>query len=243
MSYRTTARVAGALFIAATAAGLSAIPLWQPVIDADDPLIQASLSASRVATGALLVLIMGIAVVAIPIAIYPVLRQFSERLALGYVVARTIEGVTNVIFALTGLTLAALGQELAGAATPSGSHETIGSLLLAVHDGILYEVLPIVFGLSALILNYALYSARLVPRWLSAWGFIGGALFLLSGVLAAYGLDRSWTTNVFAPPIGLQEMAFAAWLIVRGFNPAVFPSLPEQGAVRGRAPVAATGTT
>jgi hypothetical protein len=112
-----------------------------------------------------------------------------------------------------------------------------------VHDGIFYDVLPIVFGVSAVILNYALYRARLVPRWLSCWGFIGGALFLVSGVLVAYGLDRYWTTNVFAPPIGLQEMAFAGWLIVRGFSPAPLPSLPEYEAVRGRVPVAAAGTT
>ena len=151
--------------------------------------------------------------------------------------------MTNAISALTGLTLAALGQELAAAGTQGGSHQTIGSLLLAVHNGISYEVLPIVFGVSAVILNYALYRARLVPRWLSGWGFIGGALFLLSGVLVPYGPDRSWTTTVFAPPIGLQEMAFAAWLIVRGFNPAALPSLSEHEAVRARAPVAAAGTT
>jgi Domain of unknown function (DUF4386) len=37
-----------------------------------------------------------------------------------------------------------------------------------------YAVLPIVFAMGALILNYALYQARLVPRWLSVWG-LGGA--------------------------------------------------------------------
>ncbi len=47
MTYRTTARVLGALFITATVAGLLAVPLWQPVIEADDPLLQASPHPSR----------------------------------------------------------------------------------------------------------------------------------------------------------------------------------------------------
>ncbi len=102
MTERTMARVVGGLFIAADVAGVLALVLLQPILGAHDYLAEASRNGNRVATGALLELIMGIAVVGIAVAIYTVLRRFSERLALGYVVVRTMEGMLNVISAIGG---------------------------------------------------------------------------------------------------------------------------------------------
>ena len=53
----------------------------------------------------ILTLIMGVALVAMSIVIYPVLRKHSERMALGYVVARTVESVIYVIDAVLLLML------------------------------------------------------------------------------------------------------------------------------------------
>jgi Domain of unknown function (DUF4386) len=83
------------------------VVFWQPVVG-DDYLGQASLDSNRVATGALMMIIMTIAIVAIPIVIYPILRRFSVRLALGYIVARTIEIVVFVISAISVLMLLSL---------------------------------------------------------------------------------------------------------------------------------------
>ena len=41
-------------------------------------------------------------------------------------------------------------------------------------------------------------------------------------MLAIFGYDQ---VMLFAVPIGLQEMVFAVWLIVKGFNPASITSL------------------
>jgi hypothetical protein len=87
------------------------------------------------------------------------------------------------------------------------------------------------FALSALILNYALYRARLVPRWLSAWGLAGAALYLAGGVMVLFGLEPfSTIQNVLDAPLGVQEMVFAVWLIAKGFDapaphrpPRIFP--------------------
>jgi len=161
----------------------------QPVVDADDYFTEASLNENRVATAALLELIMGMAVAGIAIAIYPVLTRFSERLALGYVVVRTIEGMLIVIGTIGGLTLLTVGQEYVNAGTSDASLQTLGGALLAERDWVNHAVLPIVFPLGALILNYALYQARLVPRWLSVWGLGGAALWLATGVMVTYGLE------------------------------------------------------
>jgi hypothetical protein len=72
----------------------------------------------------------------------------------------------------------------------------------------------IFLGLGGLPLYYITYQLKLVPRWLSVWGLIGAACVLLYGLISLFDLDPS----ILAAPIAVQEMVFAVWLIVKGFN-------------------------
>ena len=91
------------------------------------------------------------------------------------------------------------------------------------------------FGLSALILNYALYGARLVPRWLSVWGLVGASLYMAAGAMVLYGLEPLSTTQVvLEAPLGVQESALATWLIVKGFNAAAVVAAPDAETVAAR---------
>ena len=97
--------------------------------------------------------------------------------------------------------------------------QTAGALLLAVKDwASVPENFP--YGLGALILNYLLYQSELVPRWLSVWGLVGGALMLAMGVLRLFGRP----VMLLALPIILNEMVLAVWLIVVGFNSSAIAS-------------------
>jgi len=232
MTDRTAARVVGALFITASVALTAAVLVLEPVVGAPDYLTKASFSGSRVGTGVILELINHIAVVGIAVAIYPVLRRFSERLALGYVAARSIEAVLFSIGTVHLLTLMTVSQGFVAAGTPATSHfQTLGGMLLAGHDLDDAVLAFTAFSLSALILNYVLYKARLVPRWLSVWGIVGAALILAARVMVIYGLELSSATQtVLDAPIAAQEMVFAVWLIVRGFNAAALsePQRPHR---------------
>ena len=230
MPHRTAARVVGTLFIIATVAFSLAVWLLQPVVGAPDYLTKASFSENRVATAALFELINHIAVVGIAVAIYPVLRRFSERLALGYVAARSIEAVLFAIGTMQLLTLVTVSQEFVAAGSPPTSHfQTLAGMLLAGHDWDDAALAFTAFSLGALILNYVLYRARLVPRWLSVWGLVGAALNLAARMMVIYGLEPSSATQiVLDAPIAAQEMVFAVWLIVKGFNAAAFASEPER---------------
>ena len=230
MTDRTTARVVGCLFIAATVSGILSLVFWQPVLG-DDYLAQASLNPNRVATGALMMIVMTVAIVAIPIVMYPILRRFSVRLAMGYIVARMIEVVVFFVGAIGVLMLLSLSRDSVGAGADVSHLQTLGGVLKDGRDGA-DEVLGVMaFSVSALILNYVLYRARLVPRWLSDWGLAGAGLYLAAGVMVLYGLEPlSATQNVLQAPLGLQEMVFAVWLIVKGFDTgasAASPRLPE----------------
>lgn len=98
-------------------------------------------------------------------------------------------------------------------ARDASSFQTSGAVLLALKywAGVV-EQFP--YGLGVLILNYALYQSELVPRWLSGWGLVGGALILAMGLLRMFG----HSVIFLAIPIILNELVLAVWLIVIGFN-------------------------
>jgi hypothetical protein len=79
----------------------------------------------------------------------------------------------------------------------------------------------LVWSLSALVLNCLLYTSKLIPRWLSAWGFLGAVLSLVVYFLQFFGIESG---AIFFLPIALQEMVFAVWLIAKGWNPAAVAS-------------------
>jgi len=226
--YRNTARAVGALFIVGTVAGLIGLGVFQePVVGGDDYLVEASRQADRLATGAVLELAMGAALVAMAIVIYPVLREHSETLAIGYVVPRSIEGVLYLIDTVLMLTLITVSRSALDAGSGSmASFDAIGTSLIGARDWLGHGVLDATaFGLSALVLNAALLRGRLVPSWLSLWGLGGAVLYVAAGVLVIFGLEPLSSTQVaLEAPLGLQEMGLALWLIIRGFSRTEVPA-------------------
>ena len=220
-TYRKTARIVGVLFITATVAYSLGIILLDPILGGSDYLTKVSENETQVIIGAFLVLIDAVAVAGIGIVIYPILKKNNETSALGYAGARIAEGVLFSVNVITILTLLTLSKEFVMAGAPDASYyQTFGTLLLAAGDRAFLLGFGVAFTLSALILNFVLYQSKLVPRWLSGWGFVGAAL------LWVYYLLQSFNTNldILFYPIAVQEMVFAVWLIVKGFNPCAIAS-------------------
>jgi len=215
-SARKTATVVGLLFIIATVAPITSAFFTGSIHDTDY-LTAVSANQNRVLIGVLLLLIMTASIVSIPIVIYPVLKKRNETLALGYVGARIFEGFFSTINIINILFLLSLSREFVTSAAPVDSYfQTSGALLLAGFDwGSILLDFP--FTIGALVLNYVLYKSKLVPRWLSALGLVGAALWLTDAFLRVFSLS-SPSLEILALPIAAQEMILAAWLIIKGFN-------------------------
>jgi hypothetical protein len=150
------------------------------------------------------------------------LKQFNEVLAIGYVVFRgALETALYIGMTIGWLMLIVLSQEYVKAEAPAASYfQTLGTLLLAGHEA-LNTVLIIVFSLNALMLYTVFYQSKLIPRWISIWGFIAILLHLTTAFLLLFGIVDSTTSPVlmvFNLLILVQEMVMAVWLIVKGFN-------------------------
>ena len=217
-SNKKTARVVGVLFITATVTYMLGSGFLEPILNAPDYLVNVSANENQVLIGMLLELVNCVAVVGIPVMLFPILKKHNEALALGYVVFRIIESVILIVGSISLLSLLSLSQEFVKAGAPDASHFlTLGTSLLAARDWTILLGVNIVFPLDALILNYILYRSKLIPRWLSGWGLIGATLLLARGasLLAIFDFNQF---ILLALPIWVQEMVFAVWLIVKGFN-------------------------
>jgi hypothetical protein len=211
-----TARIVGALFIVATVAYSLGVVLLDPILGGTDYLTNVSANENILIIGAFLVLIDAVAVAGIAIVIYPVLKKHNEALALGYVGARIGESVLFSVNVITTLTLLTLSQEFTKVgALDTSYYQTLGTVLLAAGNWAYLLGLGLAFAISALILNFVLYQSKLIPRWLSGWGFIGAILVFVNYLLQSFSIDP---VEVLYFPIAVQEMVFAVWLIVKGFH-------------------------
>jgi hypothetical protein len=159
----------------------------------------------------------------IAMSLYPVLRRHAEGLALGAVCFRLIEGAFYLISSLCRLSLVPLAAEFTKAGSASAGHaRELGALTLAIGDWAGFGLAVIAFCVGASMYYYVFFRTRLVPRWLSLWGFLALALLLAMLILNMLEgtIKPSGIRLVLAAPIAIQEMVLAVWLIAKGFDPA-----------------------
>jgi len=215
-SNRKTATTVGVLYIIGTVAGVLSAVFAGSILGDPNYLIKVSENQNQIVTASLLVLTMGFSLAMMSVVLFPILKKQNEALALGVVLFRgALEAVMYIAVVMCWLLLLTVSQEYVKAETPDASHfQTLGALLLKATDQ-MDSILRIVFSLGALMIYYVFHQSRLLPRWLSVWGLIGGVLYLASGLSAMFsvGLD------ILMAPLALQEMVMAVWLIAKGFNP------------------------
>jgi hypothetical protein len=138
----------------------------------------------------------GLAVVAIGLLMYRVLKHVDGKLALGYLLMRITEFAVSAL--LAGYLLSRL--------------EEFPSHLLGVY---------IPTGIGGVLLNYLLLRHHLVPQAIAVLGLAGYLLLLLVVPLDLLGIvdEGSGTGLALLAPGGLYELLILpAWLIARGFR-------------------------
>jgi hypothetical protein len=213
---RKTAISVGVLYIIGTVAGVLSVVFLGNTLSDSNYLIKVSENQNQILTASLLVLTMGFSLAMMSVVLYPILKKYNESLALGVVLFRgALEAVMYIALVIFWLLLLTASQEYIKAGSPDASHfQILGALLLKATDQV-DVILRIVFSLGALMIYYLFLQSKLIPRWISIWGLVGGVLYLASGLSAMFSVDL----GILMAPLALQEMVMAVWLIVKGFNP------------------------
>jgi hypothetical protein len=198
MSRRAVARAVGILFVVQMITAMFGTSLIQAFVDGNT-------EPAPMMVGVALMACSGLAVVAIGLLMYPVLKRVNPTLAVWYPILRVVECLVS----------AACGAYLLA------TSEVVPNHLLWVY---------VPTGIGGVILCYLLLVGRLVPRPIALLGLVGYALLTIGVPLDLLGvLDMSAGAGMLlVVPGGLFELVvLPIWLIARGFR--ALPSSADLG--------------
>lgn len=236
-SNRRATTIAGVLALGGMIAGVLSVV---PVLEQADYLALISTHQSQILIGAGAQLLMVPAYVGFALYLYPTLRRADEALSLGFVSFRLIAAMFHLVGVIILPLFLLLGDGYLGGSGAVPSYiEILGELLRSGRDLVNHVALIIALSIGDLLLFRILYRWKLVPRWLSTWGFLGAGLALAASVVVLLGL-----TDVVTPlyltlnaPLAIHTLVFAIWLIARGFDMTL---LEHPGAQQGGVVISAT---
>ena len=220
-TYRTTASVVGILYVAGLVIGIGGMVLIQSILGSPDHLSTVSASSMLLAIGAVIWLMPAAGDAAHGVLMFPILKQHSERIAIGYLGFRIVNAVFIAVMVLFILLQIPLASEYLRAGSPDTSYLQALSAVFMQGQLYAYNFGMSAVGIASLMLCYTLYRAKLVPGFLAIWGLVGYATILCGSVLEVLGFDL---LSIHTIPGGLWELFIGVWLIVKGFDsPATVP--------------------
>ena len=215
-SARRAGRIIGVLMLVkAPIAPVVNFTLLGPAIAAPAGFLATAAGQSTQVTGAvLLMLAMGALSLGIAITALPVLRQYSEAMAL-WLLTITVIGVAGVLvegFALQSML--SLSQEYVNAgAGDAGRFQVLGAWAASARNSAHFTNF-VISGAGSLVFYAALFRFALVPRVISALGVVASVLLMAGGLIPLFGYP---TVMLLFVPIGVVGLALMLWLLVRGF--------------------------
>src|SRR5512140_2183371 len=237
-THRKTAAIVGILFIIGTVSGVLAGVVTASIrAGANFPFNISASAASETQwiIGTLCVMLMGLSLAMMPVMLYPIFRKHNQVLALGAVLFRgAIEAISYAIMVISMLLLVTVSELYARAGADASNLQALGAVVIGAKDWTeMWGAL--VFNIGALMVYALFYQTRFVPRWLSAWGFVGGALSVVANVVSMFSPlhvapDIASGIGLLMIPIAIQERFFAVWLIVKGFNSSAVATLSAKAA-------------
>ncbi len=151
---------------------------------------------NNILLGVITDIVSGLAVIWIPLLIFPVFNSKNNKLlTYAYVISRFIEGILMIIGGLFILNPATEG-----------------------YREVIYNDIHIYFFILGAILFYVLfYRTQVIPKFISIWGIIATLILLTITTFRLFGLDLPFF-QVLLLPIILNEILLAVWLMIKGFN-------------------------
>ena len=220
-TYRRTATVVGIVYILGFVVGIAGFGLFTSILRAPDHLSTVPANSMLLAFAAVLWLMAVIGDAAHGVLMFPVLKQHSERMAIGYLAFRIVDAVFIAVMVLFVLIQIPLGSEYVKAAASDAPFLQALSAVFSQAQQYAYQIGMSALGVSGLMLCYTLYRAKLVPAWLAIWGLAGYATILVGMLSAIMGSGLADLSSYMG---GLWEVFAGVWLIVKGFNSPVVVS-------------------
>ncbi len=210
--------VIGVLYLLVFIAGILSVA---PSVDSSDYLTKAAQRPNQTYKAVFFQFLMMVLYIGIAILFYPILKISNGELATGFLISRIIAGLFVLIGTIILLLILNLSQEFVKGNASNLSHYTlIGDLLKTARDLVNHVGMIIVLCMGGILLNIIMIQSELVPIWLSVWGLFGSVIAIIASILALIKRVEiiSPVYLILNVPIVLQEIVFAAFLILKGLQ-------------------------
>ncbi len=220
MEYRNKqiSRIPGILIICGIIVGLLSII---PSLEGENYLKEVYPNRNRILVGAVFQFLLVPIYIGFALVFYSIIKDFNKPFSVGFVGFRFMAGAFQLIGTILLPVFILLSQTYL-TATPSNIAilELSGNILRLLRDLTNHLGVILATGLGNLLFYQILYKEKLVPKWLSLWGFLGNLLIMTASFLLLFQLVEvvSPEYGIMSIPLVLQEIILAIWLMVRGLN-------------------------
>lgn len=220
---RRLSLIGGLLWLATFATSIPALFIfYAPMLDDPSTFLGGSGADARIATGALLEMLLIIANVGTALAFLPILKRQYYALAHGYVAARIIECVFIAAGILSVLAVLTLRTSVTDGSVAGGDGAvTAASTLVGFHDATFLLGPGFMVGVgNGLLLGFLMYRTGLVPRWMAVLGMIAGVLIIASGTMVLYDVIEPGESvqALMSLPEFVWELSLGLYLTFKGFR-------------------------
>jgi Domain of unknown function (DUF4386) len=228
---RNIAIIVGVLFILTEITSITGLILYDPILHDPDYIIKGAANETRVLWGAFFEVLLVFTQIGTAITLFPILKKYNESMAIGTVCFRLLEATIVIIGIMSLLAIVTLNHEFLKEANPNTSTYLVaGKLLLDIHNWTFLYGPNLILGPSSFMTAYLLYKSKLVPRFVTFLGLVGGPLISVNALLVTFGVYTQLSAwgMVLAIPVFAYEVSLAIRLLVKGFNSAPATHAPVQ---------------
>lgn len=213
---KSVGRLTGALLLAQLAGLIVPFVLLHPITKgSQDWLANASGSSFQIKTAVFLLFANCALTIGIAIAVCPVLRRYSEAMALWLVALGVIMFTLQAVDNAHVLSMVSLSQQYVQAGSPNDVFQTLAAAAGSTRKWMHYSEL-LAIDAWIFMLYSALFRFALVPRALAAFGLITVVLHFTGIPLP--GLLGYSIQTMMGVPMALSHISLGIWLLTRGFG-------------------------
>lgn len=215
-SHLKTGRIVGVLLLLQVAAGiLLNFVFTAPLFGEPGFLINAAPHANQIAQSVLLSIAMGLVSLTIACLLYPLLKAYSQPLALFYFALVTAGFALTVSENISMMSMLSLSK--AYAETGGAQEQLYQGLRIVVKEtrNWTHYLSLIVSGVTIFTFYLSTLRFKLIPRLLSAFGLLTALSQMFAIAMPLFGHEVDFR---LIAPLGICEILLGVWLIAKGFR-------------------------
>ena len=218
-SNKKSGLVVGILFLFVFAASLYGSSLVENLMYDDNYLEISFANKTTWMMGLIIHFLSGVATIGIVIVMFPLLKQQSVYLAVGYIIFRCLEALMFVLTELNSVPILIISQ-LSSNAAPEAIEtlKILGDLFLEIRS-VTYGIGVLFFCIGSFMFYFSMFKSEILPKWITGWGLVAIIMAFTLSTLNLIGIESpTFIAVIFYLPIALNEIIMSVWLILKGFS-------------------------